>query len=114
MSRETQIAGDNMNLTGQVGRPSNQPQQRLQECELYQLLLKKLPAEYIREGDSRDYLNVKKMSRVCGYSQFTILRWIRGVHFTKNSISALLQINDTSDQKGSLTKEDLIPFLINI
>ena len=83
---------------------------RLHEFELYQLLLTKLPPEYLR-GDDR--LNVKKMCKVSGYSQFTVCRWLRGIHFTKRSVEALIHISNTTEypqKKGLLTTEDLIPF----
>lgn len=107
MMGENEIAGVKMTTKTSNERIS------LYECELYQLLLDTLPPEYIR---GKGYLDIKKMSQVCGFSQFSILRWIRGVHFTKQSMIALLQIaNQTKypEKKGKLTAEQLIPFLIN-
>lgn len=86
---------------------------RIYECELYKLLLNKLPPDYIR---GKGYLNVKLMSEVSGFSQFSILRWLRGTHFTKKSINALIHISNVTEfpsKKGLLTVEELIPFLIN-
>jgi len=102
-------AGDDR---GRPGRPSKKSQPSLQQCDLYRFLLKRLPPEYIR---SAGYLDIKKMSEVSGFSQFSIIRWMRGVHFTKNSISALVKISGETqfpDKKGLLTKEELVPFLI--
>lgn len=105
----TKYAGDDR---AHAGRPSKTEQTSLYECELYQLLLKRLPPEYIR---GIGYLDIGKMSQVCKFSKFSITRWLRGVHFTKKSINALIKLSNTTkfpDRKGLLTKEDLIPFLM--
>lgn len=97
-----------------IAEPNSEDRARLHEFELYKLLLKKLPPEYLR-GDDR--LNVKMMCKVTGRSQFTICRWLRGTHFTKRSIEALLLVSKTTEypqKKGLLTAEDLIPFAFDL
>ncbi|RWI85970.1 MAG: hypothetical protein EOR22_30370 [Mesorhizobium sp.] len=84
-----------------TGRPRKNDDFTLYDSALYQLLLKKLPANFIKAGR----LDTEAIREATGNARFTVYRWLNDQKLSKNAIKSLLTIGN-----GRLKKKDLIPF----
>lgn len=95
-----------------TGRPRNDGETALYDGKLYGMLVEKLPSEYVHQGR----INTAMVCGETGNARFTIYRWFSQERLTKKAIRALVEISKKAkraDERNRLTKEDLIPFLLN-
>ncbi|OQM74925.1 hypothetical protein BFN67_04740 [Pseudaminobacter manganicus] len=95
-----------------MGRPKTTGDQKLHDSALYQLLMDKLPSEFIKY----DKIDTQRLSAATGNARYTIYCWLNERRtLSKRAIQSLLEISretDDPEKKGALTKEDLIPFAL--
>ncbi|MGA1831618.1 hypothetical protein VH566_11830 [Rhizobium wenxiniae] len=95
-----------------TGRPRNDGESALYDGKLYKVLAEKLPSEYVHRGR----VNTAMLREQTGNARFTIYRWFSQERLSKKAIKALVKISDHADrpdERGRLTKDDLVPFLLN-
>ena len=92
---------------------------KLHESKLYHYMVERLPSEFLKTecDDPKDgRINMLNLSKELGFSQYTVWRWMNGIHLGKKAIHALTKLSnetDEVDKKGLIKVEDLTPFMFN-
>ncbi|UVK46759.1 hypothetical protein BPNPMPFG_002467 [Mesorhizobium sp. AR07] len=92
-----------------TGRPSKNDDFKFYDGKLCQLLVEKLPSEFIKGGR----IDTLAICKVTGNARYTVYRWLNEQTLSKKAILSLLKLSETTNEPGkkaALTKEDLIPF----
>ncbi len=87
------------------------------DSTLYRTLQTKLPSEFIYEGAYGGRINTKKLSDAMGVARYSIYRWFTQDTLSKAATKKLLLVSDKAEneeEKGRLSKEDLLPFVMAI
>lgn len=95
-----------------TGRPSKRDDFKLYDGKLYQVLLDKLPSEFIKY----ERVNTEKLCKATGNARFTVYRWLNENKLSPKAARALIKLSEETtdkEKKGALTKEDLFPFVLD-
>ena len=87
------------------------------DSRLYSTLQKKLPSEFIYDGAYGGRINTRKLADAMGVARFSIYRWFTQDTLSKAATKKLLVVSDNAQDekdKGRLSKEDLLPFVMAI
>lgn len=95
--------------TKKTGRPRKKDDFKFYDGDLHKLLVKKLPAKFVRAGR----IDTLLLAEATKYVRFTIYRLLNEQSLSPGAFRALLELSEKADgaKKGALTKEDLLPFL---
>lgn len=102
-----------MQSTPRRGRPSKHDNSKFYEGKLHQLLVEKLPSEFIQEGR----VDTKKLSDATGNARYTVYRWLNSQSLSRVAMQSLLKVSEkTKDttKRGVLKVEDLAPFVLGV
>lgn len=99
---------------GQIGRPRKcDTGPKYYDGKLHQVLVDKLPPEFVRGGR----VDTGRLSEATGNARYTIYRWLNEQALSKKAIHSLLEVSGKAKQRGrrgTLTKEDLLPFALGL
>lgn len=93
-----------------TGRPrKTDDSSSLYDSKLYKLLKKKLPARFV----SNDKIAIRKLAEALDVHHYTIYRWMGDdASMSVGTARKLLGVSDKF--KGSLKREDLLPFTASL
>lgn len=99
-----------METGAQAGRPRKTDDFKLDNGKLYQVLIEKLPSEFVKFGR----LDTQRLSEATGNARYTVYRWLNREALSPRAIKSLLRISQSTtdlEKNGALTKKDLLPFI---